>query len=165
MANANEVVACAGASGAGANGAGASGAGASGAGASGECPSEVGAEAELLAKYNRVIYILNACNIPCNAMADLDGMLLDKETCLNTAKYNHLKTVEFPLLKKHFSSSYLTALQETATSKQKWPLLNLIRQLLRSCNYKLTPKRVADGYTLTGEKKYKRMFIIEKMQL
>jgi hypothetical protein len=121
--------------------------------------------ADLVAKYNRVIYILNACNIPCNSMADLDGMLLAKETCINTEKYNHLKTVEFPLLKKHFSSSYLTALQDTATSKQKWPLLNLIRQLLRSCNYKLVPKRVADGYTLTGEKKYKRMFIIEKMQL
>jgi hypothetical protein len=121
--------------------------------------------ADLLAKYNRVIYILNACNIPCNSMADLDGMLLAKETCLNPEKYNHLKTVEFPLLKKHFSSSYLTALQDTALNKQKWPLLNLIRQLLRSCNYKLTPKRVTDGYTLTGEKKYKRMFIIEKMQL
>lgn len=127
--------------------------------------SETETVAELVAKYSRVIYILNACNIPCNSMADLDGMLLAKETCINTEKYNHLKTVEFPLLKKHFSSSYLTALQDTATSKQKWPLLNLIRQLLRSCNYKLVPKRVADGYTLTGEKKYKRMFIIEKMQL
>ena len=131
----------------------------------GASANEVGAVNDLLAKYSRVIYILNACNIPCNSMADLDGMLLDKETCINTEKYSHLKTVEFPLLKKHFSSSYLTALQETALNKQKWPLLNLIRQLLRSCNYKLTPKRIADGYTLTGEKKYKRMFIIEKMKV
>ena len=88
--------------------------------------SETETVAELVAKYSRVIYILNACNIPCNSMADLDGMLLAKETCINTEKYNHLKTVEFPLLKKHFSSSYLTALQDTATSKQKFPLLNLI---------------------------------------
>ena len=123
------------------------------------------ADADLLAKYSRVIYILNVCNIPCNSMADLDGTLISRETCINSEKYNHLKTVEFPLLKKHFSSSYLTALQETALNKQKWPLLNLIRQLLRSCNYKLLPKRVADGYTLTGDKKYKRMFIIEKMKL
>jgi hypothetical protein len=131
----------------------------------GASANEVGAEADLVTKYNRVIYILNACNIPCNSIGDLDGMLVAKETCINTDKYNYLKTTEFPLLKKLFSSSYLTALQDTATSKQKWPLLNLIRQLLRSCNYKLTPKRVSDGYTLTGEKKYKRMFIIEKMQL
>ena len=122
-------------------------------------------EADLLAKYSQVIYILNACNIPCNSMADLDGILVSRETCINNEKYNQLKTGDFPLLKKHFSSSYLTALQETALQKQKWPLLNLIRQLLRSCNYKLSPKRVADGYTLTGEKKYKRLFIIEKMKL
>ena len=120
---------------------------------------------ELLQKYNRVLYILNACNIPCNTMADLDGLLVCREMCINNEKYNQLRTDEFPLLKKHFSSSYLTALQAPALNKQKWPLLNLIRQLLRSCNYKLVPKRVADGYTLTGEKKYKRMFIIEKMQL
>ena len=120
---------------------------------------------DLLAKYSRVIYILNACNIPCNSMDDLDGLLIARETCINDEKYNHIKTVELPLLKKHFSSSYLTALQETASNKQKWPLLNLIRQLLRSCNYKLLPNRVSDGYTLTGEKKYKRMFIVEKMKL
>ena len=68
-------------------------------------------------------------------------------------------------MKKIFSSSYLTSLQDTAEDKQRWPLLNLIRQLLRSCNYKLTPKRISDGYTLDGKKKYKRMFIVEKMRV
>jgi len=98
-------------------------------------------------------------------MADLDGLLVDRQVCLNNEKYNQLKKDEFANLKNHFSSSYLTALQEPALSKQKWPLLNLIRQILRSCNYKLVPKRVADGYTLTGDKKYIRMFVIEKMRL
>ena len=114
-------------------------------------------------KHKILIYILNACNIICNSFNDLDGLLIPRDLCINNEKYNQIKTDEFPILKKHFSSSYLTALQSSALSKQKWPLLNLIRQLLRSCNYKLTPKRVSDGYTLTGEKKYKRMFIIEKM--
>ena len=122
-------------------------------------------ESDLQKKYKQVIYILNACNIQCNAMADLDGLLVDRQVCLNNEKYNQLKKDEFANLKNHFSSSYLTALQEPALSKQKWPLLNLIRQILRSCNYKLVPKRVADGYTLTGDKKYIRMFVIEKMRL
>ena len=121
------------------------------------------AATDILDKYKHVIYILNACNITCNSIADLDGILIAKESCCNDEKYKQLKTTEFSHLKKCFSSSYLTALQETAINKQKWPLLNLIRQLLRSCDYKLTPKRVADGYTLTGEKKYKRMFIVENM--
>lgn len=122
-------------------------------------------ESDLQKKYKQVIYILNACNIPCNAMADLDGLLVDRQVCLNNEKYNQLKKDEFANLKHYFSSSYLTALQEPALSKQKSPLLNLIRQILRSCNYKLVPKRVADGYTLTGKKKYIRMFVIEKMRL
>ena len=64
-------------------------------------------------------------------------------------------------LKQFFSSSYMTALQSTADSHQRWPLLNLVRQLLCAFNYKLIPKRVCDGYTSDGKKKYKRMFIIE----
>lgn len=115
-------------------------------------------------KYNHVIHILNACHITCNSFKDLDGLIIPREMCLNDDKYNQVKT-EFPVLKQYFSSSYLTALQSTAKSKQKFPLLNLIRQLLRSCNYKLTPKRINDGYTLTGEKKYKRIFMIEMMKL
>lgn len=115
-------------------------------------------------KYNHVIYILNACNITCHSFKDLDGLIIPRELCIDDKKYEQIKTT-LPSLKKHFSSSYLTALQSTATSKQKNPLLNLIRQLIRSCNYKLTPKRINDGYTLTGEKKYKRMFVIEKMRV
>jgi hypothetical protein len=115
-------------------------------------------------KYKCVIYILNACNITCNSFKELDGLVIPRTLCLNDDKYKQIR-LELPNLKKHFSSSYLTALQSTATSKQKFPLLNLIRQLLRSCNYKLTPKRITDGYTLSGEKKYIRMFIIEKMKV
>jgi len=126
--------------------------------------SEVQASQTQDKKYKHVIYILNACNITCNSFNDLDGLIVPRTLCINDEKYEQIKK-ELPLLKKDFSSSYLTALQSTAISKQKFPLLNLIRQLLRSCNYKLMPKRLNDGYTLTGEKKYIRMFIIEKMKL
>jgi hypothetical protein len=115
-------------------------------------------------KYKHVIYILNACNIICNSVDNLDGLIVPRTLCINDEKYEQIKK-ELPVLKKEFSSSYLTALQSTAVSKQKFPLLNLIRQLLRSCNFKLTPKRINDGYTLTGEKKYIRMFIIERMKV
>ena len=66
-------------------------------------------------------------------------------------------------LKKIFNSSYLTALQSTAENNQKCPLLNLIRQILKSIHYKMTPKRISAGYTKDGKKIFKRMFIIEKL--
>jgi len=115
-------------------------------------------------KHNKMINFLNKSSIVCNNINDLNGMLIPREIFINEERYKNIKE-DIPELKKIFSSSYLTSLQETAKDKQRWPLLNLIRQLLRSCNYKLTPKRVSDGYTLDGKKKYKRMFIVEKMRV
>ena len=59
------------------------------------------------------------------------------------------------------STSNMTALQQTATKNQKWPLLNLVRQVLKGLNYNLIPIRKSDGYDEDGKKKYKRFFVIE----
>jgi hypothetical protein len=111
-----------------------------------------------------IIDFLNKGNIPCDSLNELNGMLVPRELFFNETIYKELK-VNIPVLKQLFSSSYLTALQEPAEKVQRWPLLNLIRQVLRSSNFKLTPKRVSNGYTVDGVKKYKRMFIIEKMKI
>jgi hypothetical protein len=111
-----------------------------------------------------IIEFLNKANIACNTLNDLNGMLIPRELFFNDTIYKQLKD-KIPELKNIFSSSYLTSLQEPAEKNQRWPLLNLIRQVLRSSSFKLTPKRVSDGYTIDGKKKYKRMFIIEKMKI
>jgi hypothetical protein len=56
----------------------------------------------------------------------------------------------------------MTSLQKNAEKEQKWPLLNLVRQILNVYNYKMEPIRKSDGYTLEGVKKYKRFFQIIK---
>jgi len=117
-----------------------------------------------LEKIKRMIEILNKATIVCHSISEINGMLVPRELFMNREIYKGLKET-IPDLKTLFSSSYLTSLQETAEKKQKWPLLNLLRQVLRSCNFKLTPKRISDGYTIDGKKKYKRMFIIEKMRV
>ena len=111
-----------------------------------------------------IIDLLNKANISCTSITDLNNMLIPRELFMNLDIYKNLKE-KIPDLKTLFSSSYLTSLQEPAEKKQKWPLLNLLRQVLRSCNFKLTPKRISDGYTIDGKKKYKRMFIVEKMRV
>ena len=115
-------------------------------------------------KTKLIIDFLNKGLIACTTLNDLNGMLLPREIFFNDLSYKQLKE-EIPKLKQLFSSSYLTALQAPAEEIQKWPQLNLMRQVLRSCNFKLTPKRVSNGYTIDGKKKYKRMFIIEKMRV
>ena len=115
-------------------------------------------------KIKLIIEFLNKGNIVCSQLPDLNGMLLPREIFFNETIYKQLKE-KIPELKSIFSSSYLTALQAPAEEMQKWPQLNLMRQVLRSCNFKLTPKRVSNGYTVDGKKKYKRMFIIERMRV
>ena len=89
----------------------------------------------------------------------LHGQLIPRELLLNNALYNDIKK-RIPDLKKLFSSSALTSLQQNAELHQKWPLLNLVRQILNGYKYNMTPIRKSDGYTPEGIKKYKRFFQI-----
>ena len=104
--------------------------------------------------------IFNVIGIFFENLKELDGLLIPREQLLSDVKYNQV--IQFiPELKKIFSSSIMTSLQKTANISQKWPLLNLVRQILNVFNYKMTPIRKSDGYTLEGVKKYKRFFQIE----
>ena len=101
--------------------------------------------------------IFNVIGIFFENLKELDGLLIPREQLLSDVKYNQV--IQFiPELKKFFSSSIMTSLQKTANISQKWPLLNLVRQILNVFNYKMTPIRKSDGYTLEGVKKYKRFF-------
>ncbi len=89
----------------------------------------------------------------------LHGQLIPREILLNNSLYADIKK-RIPELKKLFSSSAMTSLQESAESNQRWPLLNLVRQILHGYKYIMTPIRKSDGYTPEGVKKYKRFFQI-----
>lgn len=103
--------------------------------------------------------ILNSIGIFFNELDDLDGQFIPREQFISDSKYEELKNL-IPELKKHYSSSFMTSLQKNANVYQRWPLLNLIRQILNTFGFKMDPIRKSDGYTLDGIKKYKRFFQI-----
>jgi len=105
--------------------------------------------------------ILKNVGIDFENLSELNGLFIPRETLLSDNKYDEIKKL-IPELKKNYSSSLMTSLQKTAEQSQKWPLLNLVRQILNIYNYKMEPVRKADGYTLEGVKKYKRFFLIKK---
>ena len=96
-----------------------------------------------------------------DALHELNGLIIPRDVLLSDAKYNEVKKT-IPELKKNYSSSFMTSLHKNAEKIQKWPLLNLVRQLLNTYHYKMEPIRRSDGYTLEGVKKYKRYFQIKK---
>lgn len=104
-----------------------------------------------------IIYLLNTCGILCKNLKELNGIIIPRETLLNDSIYDKVKK-DIPKLKSVLSSTVYTSMQKDADKNQKWPLINLIRQILRKYNYQFVPKRVCDGYTKDGIKKYKRFF-------
>ena len=109
-----------------------------------------------------IINFLNECGFICEKLDMLQGIQISREFLLNEQKYQNIQE-HISLLKNLYSSSYLTSLQSTAMKTQKWPLLNLVRQILKSSGYNLTPKRLCAGYAKDGVKKYKRIFIVNKI--
>jgi hypothetical protein len=105
--------------------------------------------------------IFEKIGIQISDFKSLENLIIPRETLLDDNKYDEIRTI-IPDLKKQFSSTTMTSLQKTADKNQKWPLVNLIRQILHKNGYEMEPIRKCDGYTLDKIKKYKRFFICKK---
>jgi len=105
--------------------------------------------------------VLELAGIYFDNISQIDGQFIPREQFLSDNKYEEIKKL-IPELKTKHSSSFMTCLQQNAEKAQRWPLLNIVRQILSKYNYKMTPIRKSDGYTLDGIKKYKRFFQIER---
>ena len=110
---------------------------------------------------NEIIYVLSEIGIKIEKLEDAKGLFIEREQLLCDKKYEEVKKL-IPKLKQTYSSSFLTGLQKDADKTQKWPLINLIRQMFSIHGYKMEPVRKSNGYTLDGKKKYKRFFFIRE---
>lgn len=105
--------------------------------------------------------IFKLIGLQIEELKDLHGVSIPREVLLSDNKYDEVKKL-IPDLKQNYSSSLMTSLHKNADKTQRWPLLNLVRQILNTYRYKMEPIRKSDGYTLEGVKKYKRYFEIKK---
>ena len=105
---------------------------------------------------------LNKVGIEFENVEQLDGQLIHRDILLNKDLYEEIKK-DIPELKKLFSSSSHTSLHKNAEESQKWPIINITRQILKSCNFDMEPIRRSDGKTKDGKKRFKRYFKITKI--
>ena len=113
---------------------------------------------------NTFFLILKKVGFSINSLEELesmDGYLIPRDCLLYKEGYDEIADL-VPELKKQFSSSHLTSLHKNAQISQKWPLLNLIRQLLNAHGFVMKPLRKSNGYDENGVKKYERFFLIER---
>jgi hypothetical protein len=109
-----------------------------------------------------LIEFLNKCGIVFQHFDNLNGMIIPRDVLISVEKYEKVKE-EIKNIKKIFSSSSLTSLQTKAKGNQKWPLLNLVRQILKQKDYLMKPMRKSAGYNEQGQKKYIRSFQLQKI--
>ena len=108
--------------------------------------------------------LLQMCEIEVNSDGIPYAQDIPRELLLRDDVYQ--KTQELvPEIKCVMSSSYLTSLQANAGTNQKWPLINIVRQLLKQIEFRMHPIRKSDGYDKEGKKKYRRFFRIEKYKI
>ena len=112
----------------------------------------------------KLIVILNKCDLSLNCLADIEGIKIIRDKLIKNDLYEIVKE-DIMELKKVLSSSFYTCIQKDPEKKQKWPLINFMRQLLKTFGYIMKPIRESDGYTPSGKKKYKRYFIIVKKNI
>lgn len=105
--------------------------------------------------------ILNLSGIEFENLLELDNKEIERDLLLDQHKYEVVKS-KLKLLKTIIKSNNLTCLYENIELKQCWPLLNLVRQILKYYKFLMIPIRKCDGYTKDGIKKFKRYFIIKK---
>lgn len=110
---------------------------------------------------SEIIQVLIEIGIAVEKLNETNGLIIERDQLLCDKRYEEVKKL-IPKLKQTYSSSFLTSLQKNADKTQKWPLLNLVRQMFSIHGYKMEPIRKSNGYTLDGVKKYKRFFLIQE---
>ena len=109
---------------------------------------------------NVILEFLKECEIIGKKEETLENIYIKRDKLIDVELYDNMEKA-IKKIKRSFSTSCITSLQESMNTRQKWPLLNLIRQLLKINGFSMTPIRKSAGYNASGKKKYDRYFFIE----
>jgi hypothetical protein len=90
-----------------------------------------------------------------------EGAMIPRDMLLDPDKYEKLKP-HISILKKIFSSKTMTSMHSGAENTQKWPGLNLVRQVLKRMGYDIRPERRCAGRDESGKKLFERFFVLHK---
>jgi hypothetical protein len=106
-----------------------------------------------------ISFVCMALSIHPNELQE--GTIIPRDVLLSSDKYEQLKP-HIIRLKKIFSSKCMTSMHASAELHQKWPCLNLVRQVLKRMGYNIQPERRCAGYDDSGKKLFERFFRINK---
>ena len=109
----------------------------------------------------KIFDFIKLIGVPIENIGQLNGLMIERDFLVNLKNYEKVKE-KIPEIRKIYSSTFLTSLHSNAEKNKKWPLLNLLRQILRRMDYIMEPIRTSNGKDSKGKKLYKRYFRIHK---
>lgn len=114
-------------------------------------------------KVNSIFKLFNLMGYEIKSLEELETITLNHKS-LQSPELIH-KLIKFKSeLKKIYDSHILTCLHSNSKIKQKFPAINMVRQILKCNGYKLKPKVISHGYNpITKNKILERFFTIEKL--
>jgi len=103
-------------------------------------------------KFDLLKDIFSALEIKIDNRYDISNLILRQETlrCKNLIDQLNEKV---PNLKTFYNSSKLTCLHKNSLNKQKFPAVNMFRQILKCNSFKMEPYVISKGYDKFSGKK------------
>lgn len=106
-------------------------------------------------------YILKQ-SLHISSLTELNGMIIYRDLLLNDDLYDKFYNMGIlKSLETVFTSRALYVAHYSIAKQRKWPLLNLVRQILNRIGYKMVPFKKANGYDKSGKKLWIRYFEIK----
>ena len=114
-------------------------------------------------KFKLLVELFDAIDIKIKTREDLHTIILRQDTLKDRNLIEELYR-KAPNLKSFYNSSKLTCLHKNSLDKQKFPAVNMYRQLLKCNNLKMEPYVVSKGYNkYSGKKIVERFYRIKEL--
>ena len=115
-------------------------------------------------KFKLLVELFDAIDIKIKTREDLLNIILRQDTLKDRNLIEELYR-KAPNLKSFYNSSKLTCLHKNSLDKQKFPAVNMYRQLLKCNNLKMEPYVVSKGYNkYSGKKIVERFYRIKELK-
>ena len=115
-------------------------------------------------KFKLLVELFDAIDIKVKTREDLLNIILRQDTLKDRNLIEELYR-KAPNLKSFYNSSKLTCLHKNSLDKQKFPAVNMYRQLLKCNNLKMEPYVVSKGYNkYSGKKIVERFYRIKELK-
>ena len=107
--------------------------------------------------------LLDILGINVSSENDLLNIEIEQEQLKDTDMVIIYATMKNFIKEKKYKSDYLNCLHDNSLKKQKYPAVNMLRQIMRCNGFHLYPHVVCNGYDSMGKKIRIRYYRVRKI--